>query len=141
MTAADAIKARLIEKVGVVDGTSIFGNEVDIPMATFGILSILETGGYPPIGTHNEGFGIIRQPAFQITARAPGSRATITLIQSAWDAMCAKNGSNQPIPLSNITIGGVFFLMIRPEQDPFMLSPDANKRFRQSFNVSTVVRG
>jgi hypothetical protein len=131
VTPLDAYKSRLIAMVPVVDGKTIFaGTDADIP-TTGSFLTIIETGGESPIGTHNEGHTALRRPGFQVTARATDYRDTSALIQLAYNASRA----------SNVLIGDVYFLTIRPEQEPFGLPLDKNGRSRMAFNVATTRRG
>jgi len=62
----------VLEAAGVgVEGTTIFSTaKATVPRAG-ACLSILATGGAPPVGTHNDGAGAYRRPGAQLIARAP----------------------------------------------------------------------
>ncbi|HEX6880942.1 MAG TPA: minor capsid protein [Terriglobales bacterium] len=131
MTSIDAIIQRLVDEGVGVRGTTIFaGTESDLPTADSGFITVLETGGRPPIGTHNEGPTALRQPSFQITARAGKYRVARNLAEQVHTALT----------FSNLQIGDRFFLYAAPMQEPFSLPNDANGRVRVAVNIETTHR-
>jgi len=115
-----------------VDGQTFFsGSDVDVPPGTLAsapVISVVETGGEPDAVAHDG--NKIAMPWFQITvrhARYPNASALIHQIH-AW--------ANK----SNVTLGGKFWLWIRPVQRPFPRGQDASSRTLISFNVRTAVR-
>ena len=137
MTSIEAIIQRLADLgLGVPghradDQVGIFaGTESDLPTHKNGFYTIIETGGRPPVGTHNEGHLAIRRPSFQITARA--QRYTV--------ARALAGGAMAGLTMTNVQIGDRFFLDARPAQDLFSLPNDANGRVRVVFNLETTHR-
>lgn len=132
MTPLDALKQRLITLVPLVDGETIFaGPDADLPATGTGFLVIRETGGAPPVGTHNEGFTALRRPSFQLMSHATDYSVAWALANAAYAASNA----------SNVQIDDVFFLMIFPIQEPHDMPPDPKGRCRVVFNVGTYRRG
>jgi len=72
----------------------------------------------------------VRQPWFQIAARADLYEAAAALVDRAYAAL---NGSN-------LLVGDVFFLSCRAVNEPAGLGTDANARPIVSFNLATVCR-
>lgn len=133
MRTIDAIILRLTQQGAVGPGGIIFaGSDASLPDDDAGFLSVNETAGRPPLGAHNT--SSLRQPAFQIVARAGEYPVAGDLLELAYNALGGKEG------LSNVLIGDVFFLTIRPTTDPFSLPPDARSRVRLAFNVNSVRR-
>jgi hypothetical protein len=129
----DAIGQRLQDQGVATPGTTLFaGSDVNIPPGPGPILTIAETPGQAPIGAHNT--TSIRQPAPQITARGDEYPAVAALLELAYTALGGTNG------LSNILIGDVFFLWLRPAGEPFQLPNDAQGRVRLAFNVKSARR-
>lgn len=116
------------------EGMTIFaGSDVDLPGIPGGFLTLAETGGGVPIGTHNA--GSLRQPTVQVTARADVYTDAAALADLAYLAL---GGGDQPIV--NLDIGGAFFLWMRPTNEPLQLPIDANGRNRLAFNVASLRR-
>lgn len=137
MTAMDALIQRLVDLgLGIASGPNITifaGTESNLPpyaSSANGFYTIIETGGRPPIGTHNEGHLTLRRPTFQVTARA--QRYTI--------ARDLAGGAMAGLTMSNVQIGDRFFLDARPAQDLFSLPLDGNGRVRVAFNLETTHR-
>lgn len=128
MRSIESITLRL-EQAGIgVRGVTIFaGTGADIPNAGT-IITVTETGGQRPIGTHNA--GSLRQPAFQVVARSTDYRQAAAKIDQAYSALV----------VNNTMIGDVFWLRIGPIQEPFPLPVDANGRSRLAFNIETIRR-
>lgn len=117
--------SKLSTEVGIFAGT-----ESDLPSHGNGFYTIVETGGRPPIGTHNEGHLTLRQPSFQITARA----------QRYLTARALVGGAMVALTMTNTWIGDRFFLLAKPAQDLFSLPNDGNGRVRVAFNLETTHR-
>lgn len=126
----DAILAHL-EAAGIgVAGVTLFaGPDVDMPSGATAILSVAETGGRGPIGTHQEP-NALRQPWFQIAARADLYQDAAALIDRAYDALSG----------SQLQIADLVFLTLRAVNEPAGIGTDANGRPIVSFNLSTVCR-
>jgi hypothetical protein len=131
VTALEAVIA-YYESQGVgVGGETIFvGTEAALPEPgeSPGFLTIVETGGRPPIAIHNA--GSLKQPSFQITARHEDYRVATALIDAAFAVS----------EVSDKLMGDVFFLSMRPNQSPFPQTNDGVGRVRKTFNVNTVHR-
>lgn len=126
MLALAAIIARLVAETSATAST-VFGSLLAIPPTGDGpFLSVVETPGPTPIGTHTDGPTAYRRPSFQVTARA---KSYVTARALAYEAYSALTVSNQ-------TLSGVTFLALRPQQEPFELPSDAHGRARVAFNVA-----
>jgi hypothetical protein len=114
-------------------GTTLFeGPDADIPSSSStgpAIISVRETGGARDNKTHDSQY--VAEPSFQITVRHARLPVASTLIH-AIHAWCREQ--------SNVTLGGRFWLWIRPDQRPFDRGKDASQRTLMTFNVSTAVR-
>lgn len=113
-------------------GTDIYAVPVTgTPTGDQGFLTVEETGGAAPLGTQGDPTAL-RRPGFQLVARqgknygAAGARADV-----AFDALAS---------VTNVEIGGVFFLWIRATQDVFSLGLDPSGRPRAAFNVTALCR-
>jgi hypothetical protein len=72
--------------LGVAGRTIVASAKATIP--TSGpCISIIATGGTPPIGTHNDGPSAYRRPGAQITARADTALEAEALAQAAYVAL------------------------------------------------------
>ncbi len=128
--ALDAVLTQLSSSgVGVPGSTLFAGTEASLPSTPTGIVSVVETGGGMPIPTH-ENLTALRQPSFQVVARAQSYRAASNLSRLAYEALI----------LSNTLVDGVFFLLMAPMQEPFSLPNDASGRVRIAFNIRTIHR-
>jgi hypothetical protein len=135
MRAMDAIVQRLVQKgLGTAGVTLFAGTETDLPVlpANQVLGSVLESGGEPPQTTHSS--GSIRRPHFQVTFRHSRYPDAAAKAEAAWLALGGEDG------VANVQISDVFFLYIRPQQEPFGMPVDANSRARVSFNVATAWR-
>jgi hypothetical protein len=131
MTAIEALIARMVSLGLGAAGVTIFaGTESDLPLHGDGFYTIIETGGRPPIGTHNEGHLVLRRPSFQVTARAQRYMIARNLAGAAMPALT----------MTNVQIGDLFFLDAKPAQDLFSLPLDGNERVRVAFNLETTHR-
>lgn len=130
MRVLDAFVARLEGQGLGVAGTTIFaGSDVDLPPGPTAFLTLVETGGRAPIGTHQEPIAI-QQPTIQVTARADLYPAAAALADQVIAALS----------VTNLVIGDLFFLFIRPGQSPVSLPIDAQGRVRLATNFTTAVR-
>lgn len=130
MRPIDAYLARLESAGCGIGGTTIFvGADVNLPDGPGPFLTLIETGGIASVGTHQEPTAI-RQPYVQATARGDLYDATAALADRTFDAL----------NVSNLQIGDLFFLWIRPVQNPFQLPNDANGRVRLVTNFGSAVR-
>jgi hypothetical protein len=129
----DSIIQRLVDEgVGVEGVTIAAGNDDDAePTDQPEYIVVHEYGGQQPEGTHNEGFLATRKPSFQIVAKAERYPDAGQLAERAFLAM----------NVMNETVKGIFFLKIRPMQDPFELPADRNGKARVAFNIETHRRG
>jgi hypothetical protein len=119
----------LLEQAGIgVQGESLFaGTQSDLP-DTGTYLTVTQTGGFSPVGIHNS--TSLRRPSFQIMGQGDSSQDVSTMLEAAFNVTM----------LANKQVGGVFFLFMWPEQDPFSLSSDPAERVRMAFNVETLTR-
>lgn len=124
MRPIDAMVARLIAATSATTQTVFSSNAAALPAGPGPFLTLVETGGMAPDGTHNGGPLVYRQPAFQVTARGayPAARA---LADEAYVALT----------VTEQVWSGLRFLRVRPLQEPFELAPDDNGRARVVFNV------
>lgn len=131
MSLITAAVLRLVDRGVGVGGTTIFaGTDVDLPTSgTPAILTLLQTGGESPEGTHQDGAAALRKPRFQATARADVYDDALALAEAAWAALGGKP------PIVNLSIGDVFLLWMHPISDFIDLPIDANARVRIAFNV------
>lgn len=130
MRVLDAFVARLEAQGLGTAGTTIFaGSDVDLPSEGSALLTLVETGGRAAVGTHADPIAI-RQPSLQLTARADLYQDAVTLLDQAIDALT----------VTNLTIGDLFFLWIRPLQSPLNLPIDAQGRVRVATNFASAVR-
>jgi hypothetical protein len=133
MRTLDAIALRLEEHGIAVGGTTLFvGSDVDIPEGGGPYVSLNETGGRAPIGLHNS--KSLRRPNIQVTVRGEYYPVVGDLVDRAFVALGGEQG------LSNIQIGDIFFLTMRPTSEPYQLTNDALQRVRLAFNVATMRR-
>lgn len=89
----------LLEAVAVLEaagvgrrGVSIFGTSqaaLPGPEHREPWLFVKETGGTPPMGTHNDGQAAYRRPGLQVIATAATSPAAKALAHAAYDALAA----------------------------------------------------
>lgn len=135
MRPLDAVVARLEAQGLGIAGASIFaGSDVDLPATPGAFLTLAETGGRGPIGTHNA--GSLRQPTFQVTARGDLYPEAAALADQAYLAL---GGGDQA--LVNVDLSGVFVLWMHPVTEPLQMPIDAQGRSRLSFNVSALIGG
>lgn len=133
MESIEAVALRLENQNVGAGGTTIFyGSDVNFPTGPTAFISILQTAGRPSIGAHNA--SALRQPGFQITSRGDLYTEALALLAQAYTALGGDQG------LSDILIGDVFFLSMRPSSEFIDLPPDANQRVRIAFNVSSLRR-
>lgn len=117
---------------GSVSPTIFEGNDTDIPASTQAgpvLISILQTGGPEDDETHNG--DRVAHPSFQITCRHSRYPTADTLAIAIHDWCRAQR---------NQTLGGRFWLWIRPLHKPFGRGKDASQRSLITFNVRTAVR-
>ncbi len=130
MRTDEALVAHLVaEGVGTFPGTIGVGAAAPKLSGAAPFVSVIETGGLSPIGTHNEGATALRRPGFQIVARALDPKVARAKAEQAYLAL----------RVSNQTLGGpsgVRFLWVRPVQEPFELPLDAMGYARMAFNVT-----
>lgn len=129
----DSIIQRLVDQGVGIEGTTIAAGNDDVaePVDQAEYIVVHEYGGQFPEGTHNEGHLAQRKPSFQIVAKADRYPNAGQLAERAFLAM----------NVVNTTIKGIFFLKIRPMQDPFELPADRNGKARVAFNIETQRRG
>lgn len=134
MRTLDALILRLEQRGTGVAGVDIFaGTDVNLPdQGSPAFLTLVESAGNPPIGTHNA--GSLRRPGIQVTARGDLYPEVAALAERAFEDLGGKDG------LTNILLGDVFFLWIRPSSDLFSLPVDAKERVRVSFNLGMTRR-
>jgi hypothetical protein len=133
MRTMDAIILRLEQRAIGVGGETIFaGADASLPGGPGPFVTVSETGGRPPIAAHNT--TSLHQPSLQLVARGDLMPDVGTLVDQMHKIMGGDVG------LSNILIGDVFFLYIRPTGEPFQLPNDAQGRVRLAFNINSMRR-
>ena len=136
MRPLETITLRLEQRgVGVRGKNIVWGTGADLPTTEPWIVSVTETGGRGPMDTHNS--GSIKQPTFQVVARAADARVAAAKIDAAYAALGGGDKANQ---IANLVIGDVFWLWIKPRSEPFTLTPDTNNRNRIAFNIEGLRR-
>ena len=137
---------------GLALGSTLFAVPVETPSSDIGFVTIEETGGAGPQGTHDEPRAL-RRPSFQIVARQGKNYALArALAGQAWDVFGEEGAANVLVhvdlsyvpttlrPFVGNASFDVFFLWMRPTQEPFSLGPDPASRPRAAFNVETMCR-
>jgi hypothetical protein len=131
MTPAYALISRLETlSIGVGGETIFLGSQADLPNTAEGLLTIIETGGFRPLGSHNDGSVSLRRPSFQVSARAIEYDIAVALLRQAYAAYT----------FTNLLVADVFFLLVAPTSDILSLPNDAVGRSRLAFNIDTVHR-
>jgi len=130
----DAV-ASIIETAGIaVAGITLFaGSDADLPRISGALITLVESGGGPPVGIHNS--RALRQPSIQLTVRGDIYTEITTMLELAYIAC----GGGE-VPLANFSVGDAFFLWMHPAQEPFQLLNDAQGRVRLAFNIDFLRR-
>jgi Bacteriophage minor capsid protein len=133
MAVTDEIAAKLVAGgVGVLGSSIFIGSRTALPSGAGPYLTLIETGGYLPIRTHNSTSNpAYQRPSFQIMCRASGYKAARLMCQNAYDALAG---------VRNVTLNGTWYLEISPMQEPIDMGLDENGRARVAFNIEVVKR-
>lgn len=108
------------------DGVVYFSTKAPIPPDVSDVLSFVETPGFAPELVHNSPIPAFTFPAAQLVARSQS-------YEIAWDL--AKQCYDLCIGVDGTVINGTKYIYIRPQQEPFDLTPDDAGRARVAFNV------
>lgn len=116
-----------------VYGTSLFvSSRAVIPTGDGPYLALIETGGSGPRRTQNAvATPAYVQPGAQVIAFASTEPAAKTMITNAYNVL---------VGVSNRLVGSVWYLWIRPLQEPFDMGLDEAGRIRIGFNVIALKR-
>lgn len=120
--------------VGIFGTTIFVGSKASLPSSGVGnpFLTIKESGGAPPLGTHNSTIiPAYLRPSAQIMARGEDAVETRALIQSAYNLL---------YPIRNRLVNGTWYLHILIKGDIMDLSEDEVARPRYAFNVDAEKR-
>jgi len=114
--------------LGILGDSLFWGAGADLPEGPGPFVTVLETGGLLPLGTHQEPRAIL-QPSFQVATRGRDPIAT-----------AARADQVSAFALVNTAVAGWFFLWARAMQEAFALPNDANQRVRFVVNFRIAVR-
>jgi hypothetical protein len=85
----DVVAVLVAASVGV-EGESIFASsKAIIPRGDGPVLSVRQTGGASPLGTHNDGAAAYRMPGVQVTVRGGKWAEADAMAQAAYAALVA----------------------------------------------------
>jgi hypothetical protein len=131
----DNIVSILVDAGVGIDGTNIFrGSKAQIPSSVGPYLTITDTGGSGPEGTHNAiGLPAYVRPNISITVRAQSTSAARTMVRDAYAALVAVGQRSQKIQ-------GVWYRSIVPLQEPFDSGADGAGRITYTVNFAIVKR-
>lgn len=119
---------------GWVPGRDVFASsKAALPSGGTRFLKIIQTGGPPPIRTHNSVItpAYVR-PTAQFIAVAARYEDADTMAKQAYDSLVGRR---------NIVVSGdVFYREINPLQEPFDLGLDQNGRAQVAFNIMAIKR-
>lgn len=128
----------LLVSAGVgVYGTNIFASsKSQVPDGDGPFLSVKETGGTSPDGTHNAvAFGLpgYQQPGAQLLARALTSTAARAMADAAYAAVVRVGQRSQ-------LVNGVWWKSVQVRQEPADFGLDDKERQCFVFNISVIKR-
>jgi len=133
MAVTDEIAAKLVASgIGVLAKSIFIGSRTALPNGAGPYLSLIETGGYLPIRTHNStSVPAYQRPSFQIICRAATYPAARLMCQNAYDALAG---------VKNVVLSGTWYLEISPIQELMDLGLDETGRARVAFNIDVIKR-
>lgn len=130
---ADVVSILVTAGVGSSSGASkniFLGESVNVPSDDGPYLSVSVTGGTTPLQTHGStAVPRMPRPSVQLVARAPKRVDAYNMLVAAYAALHA---------VRNTTIGGVFYLQLRPAQEIFDFGLDAVGRPRVAVNFDAI---
>lgn len=127
MTTIEALAQYLQDEGEGVRGVSIFlGSTAAVPAGAGPYISLIETPGEPPVGTHNKGFIARRKPHVQVVVRAKDIAVARTKAETVF----------QTLSFVSVEVGGVRFLKVRPLQDPNDFGVDGEQRPQLKWNLA-----
>ena len=95
-------------------------------------ITIIETGGAAPLGTHNSpNVPAYVRPSAQIVVRAIDYDVARNKAQAIYDML---------FPIRNRVVNGTWWVSVRMVQEPFDLLPDEVGRPRVGFNIDVEKR-
>lgn len=129
----DELAAKLVASgVGVLAKSIFIGSRTALPNGAGPYLTLIETGGYFPLRTHNSvSVPAYQRPTFQIMCRAATYPAARLMCQNAYDAFAG---------VRNELLSGTWYLEISPIQELMDMGLDENGRARVAFNIGVVKR-
>lgn len=126
----------ILTKAGVgIDNQTIFRtSKAQIPTGVGPYLTVTETGGSGPEGTHNAvGLPAYLRPTVSILVRGQSTGATRDMIKKAYAALVAFGQRSQAVQ-------GVWYRGAVPLQEPFDTGTDGAGRFTMTVNFAFVKR-
>ena len=129
----DELAAKLVVSgVGVLAKSIFIGSRTALPNGAGPYLTLIETGGYFPLRTHNSvSVPAYQRPTFQIMCRAATYPAARLMCQNAYDALAG---------VRNVELSGTWYIEISPIQEPMDLGLDETGRARVAFNINVIKR-
>ncbi len=123
----------LTAELGMNYGTNLFrGPKAKMPAGGGPFLTIIETLGLHPEGTHNAtSFPAYVRPSAQLLFRSVNHEDARALAQQVWDLLQ---------PIRNRFINGTWWRELNVQSDPFDLTPDEEGRARVAFGIDVVKR-
>lgn len=116
---------------GVYGETIFKGSLAVLPAGEGPYISVIETGGASPEGTHNDGIAAYRRPSAQLVFRATAYDDASNLAELVWLYLCK---------VQSQVVNGTWWRSCRPVQEPFDIQPDDKMRARIAFNIDVVKR-
>lgn len=112
---------------------SIFvGAKASLPDGPGPFITIIQTGGAPPVGTHNmTTLPAYVRPSAQIMARGEDAEAVENMAQAAYNAL---------FPIRNRFVNGTWYVQITMKQSLMDLGEDDPARSRIAFNIDVEKR-
>lgn len=122
----------ILVAAGIADEDIFVGAKANIPTSDGPFITIKETGGAGPLGTHNStDVPAYIRPSAQIVARGEDYAKARAMAQVAWDAL---------FKIRNRKVNGTWYVSITMNQQPFDLGEDDSARPRIAFNISSEKR-
>ncbi|KKL20884.1 hypothetical protein LCGC14_2451000 [marine sediment metagenome] len=120
-------------ELGLVYGTNVFrGPKARLPRGDGPYLTIIETLGLAPEGTHNAvDYPAYVRPSAQLLFRSTDHEDARVLAQQVWDLLQ---------PVRNKFINGTWWRELNVQSEPFDLTPDEEGRARIAFAIDVVKR-
>ena len=123
---------KILTDAGIPTASIFVSSKAVIPVGAGPYISVTETGGSGPEGTHNSTvLPAYVRPNAQILVRATSYPTARTTADTAWNALFA---------VKNQLVNGVFWRQVIMLQEPFDFGVDANGRATVVFNIAVTKR-